>query len=168
MGAKEGTPLFIPVLSGRTRERIIFHMKQANIPDGLVIDDLRGDDSFWEKINALFVPLRSKDGWLGKDRASVQKIEKLRREWGTGSESFPAVICVERGSLGFNTQLAMVEPADFEKSKEELLAEIAAAQKDGNTYCQRSKELVYEAKTGERPPGSTGPRPLKQLPEGLI
>lgn len=150
--------------------KIEHHMIQVNLPGEFTIDRLGLSLELANRIHIPFVPLAPKHLW-GNDRLPVdpraQKVlEKLQNQWGTGADSFPAMIFVPRGTQEFSIRWAMVRPDDFTKTPDKLLEEIVDARKHRpapDDEWARSLEFVYTAVTGEPPPGSSLPVPLKEM-----
>lgn len=152
--------------------RIEHHMAQARIPKGIVIDMREGDQELWSHIKSLFLPLGPKHIFnnerLPVEPAAKKELQRLQNVWGTGPNSFPAMIFTSKGTMEFNIEWAMVRAEDFEKTSEELVTLLKRAQEDVGVqdveHWIRSLEFVYTAVIGERPPGSTAPAPLQKFP----
>ena len=144
-----------------------FFMTRAMVPDQLVVDARKGDD-LWKSVTVALMPMGPKH-FLGVATPGAQvTLSHLQEEWGTGPDSFPAMIFVAMGTMSHRGEWAMVNPDDFKKTPADLLKDLKQAREEagggGNNRREESVELVYTAVTGERPPGSNRFPPLKEIP----
>lgn len=139
--------------------------KAAAISEDLVVDK-RAKDPLWANVKVGFLPIGPKH-MLGFEKPSAAKVMRsLQGEWGLSEKAFPAMIFVLKGTSqeSWKPEFAMVEPDDFSRSSDDLIAGIQKARESINDRLERSLELVYVATTGQRPPGSDNPPPLLHIP----
>jgi len=151
--------------------RIEQHMRRAGVPKEFV-PDMDGYEKYRDLTKALFLPLKPKhvlnSERLPVDRAAASALKKMQEEYGTGPDSFPALIFLSLGTKEFKVELGMVQPERFNDQPYELLEQAkwasATLNDENSANYRRSIEFVYTVMTGARPKESLAPQPLKDLP----
>jgi len=155
---------------------IEWHMRSSTIPHEFMITHRKDEKELLSRTKCvLFKTLGVEQkhilGVALPNPAGVAKLEALQKQWGTGHDSFPAMMFIPKGSIDYRVEWAMVRTEDFTKEPQELLASIARHNKDVSVqddapYYIRSLQFVYAATVGKWPPGIKQDSPLAQLPAG--